>query len=169
MTSQSIKLSIPAFTVAALCVSLSSCVSYYELPEAYNGPVATIRSTSNSKNTVSIESFEVSQINGVLVQGGTQGTAYGAGMAASTKEHSVDLPANQPVTVQLTGRDSFAADGAALFSALSGGTSKTVTGEFQFTPKAQTYTVTGQLGKEASTVWLEDARGRKVSPVFSSQ
>jgi len=148
---------------AVLALALPSCVSYYNLPKDYTGPTATIRNTGAAQDAFKASVFEVAKIDGKLSQGTTMQTPYGGGPVVQMGESQVKVVAGQPMQVELAGYDRFAADGAALMYSLGGNVSKTAKATVTFSPKANaTYVVKGQLGKQASSVWLEDEKGKRV-------
>ena len=143
---------------------LPSCVQYYRLPEGYTGPTARIINTGEAQDAFKSSVFQVSKIDGKIVPTSPMQTPYGGGPVVTMGDSSVEVPANQPTQIEITGGDRFAADGAALAYGLSGNVSKTATETFTFTPKRNaTYVVRGQLGKQASQVWMEDkSTGRRL-------
>jgi len=149
---------------AAAVLPLASCVSpFYEVP-AGTAATATVINTSHAHDSFKASVFKVDTINGRTSLATPMLTPRGGGPVVTTGDSEVQVPANQPITVKLSAADQFAADGTALMYSLGGNVSKTATETLTFTPKARAvYVVKGQLGKESSSVWLEDrATGRRV-------
>jgi hypothetical protein len=153
------------FVFAAVAVlPLASCVNpFYEIP-AGTAATATLVNTSQAHDSFKASVFKVDTINGRTSLATPMLTPRGGGPVVTTGDSEVQVPANQSVTVKLTAGDQFAADGPALLYSLGGNVSKTATETVTFTPKARTiYVVKGKLGKESSSVWLEErATGRRV-------
>jgi hypothetical protein len=152
------------FALAAVtALPLASCMNFYELP-AGTAATATLVNTSKVHDSFKASVFQVETINGKASLASPMLTPRGGGPVVTTGESEVVVPANQPVEVTLSASDQFAADGAALLYSLGGKVAKPATETIRFTPKAYaTYVVKGQLGKESSSVWLEDnATGRRV-------
>ena len=150
---------------AALAISLPSCVSYYNLPKDYTGPTATIRNSGTAQDAFKSTVFEVAKIDGKLSNASAMQTPRGGGPVVQMGDSQVKVPAGQPLQVDLSGHDQFAADGPALVYALGGNVAKPAKASVTFTPKANaTYVVKGQLAKQGSSVWLEDAANGKRVP-----
>jgi hypothetical protein len=148
---------------AVFALALPSCVSYYNLPKDYTGPTATIRNTGAAHDAFKASVFEVAKIDGKLSNASAMQTPYGGGPVVQMGTSEVKVVAGQPLQVELSGHDQFAADGPALMYALGGNVAKPAKSTVTFNPKANaTYVVKGQLGKQGSTVWLEDANGKRV-------
>lgn len=142
---------------------LSSCVSYYNLPEGYAGPTAVIKDTATQTGVTKAEAFQVSKINGQLDRSSPMATPYGGGMVVTLMESKRTVPAGQPISLTISGGNIYAADGAGLADMISGNAKKYVSGDVVFTPKAnEVYRVNGVAGKESSSVWIEDESSRKI-------
>lgn len=153
------------FAAGLLALSLPSCVQYYEPPAAGSGPTATIRNTGMAHDAFKSSVFEVEKINGKTVLASTMQTPRGGGPVVAMGESTVPVPAGQPLQLELSAHDRFAADGAALAYAFGGNVAKPATRSLTFTPKANaTYVVKGKLAKEGSSVWLEDEKSGKQIP-----
>lgn len=148
---------------AALALALPSCVSYYNLPKGYTGATATIRNTGTAHDAFKSTVFEVAKIDGKLSNASAMQTPRGGGPVVQMGNSQVKVPAGQPLQIELSGHDQFAADGPALIYAMGGKVAKPAKATVTLTPKANaTYVVKGQLAKEGSSVWLEDANGKRV-------
>ncbi|MGB6223072.1 hypothetical protein [Haloferula sp.] len=145
-------------SVAALAGLFSSCANNYSLPKDYTGPTATIQNTGTAQDAFKASVFRVSKVEGKNSLSSPMRTPYGGGPGVMIGESKVQIPAGQPIQLTLSAHDHFAADGAALVYTFGGNVAKTATETFTFTPKANaTYLVNGQLGKESSSVWMNDA------------
>jgi hypothetical protein len=156
--------SIRFIFVAVAILPLTSCVlPFYEVP-AGTAATATLVNTSHAHDSFKASVFQVDTINGKTSLATPMLTPRGGGPVVTTGHSEVQVPANQPVTVKLTAADQFAADGPALLYSFGGNVAKPATETLTFTPKARTiYVVKGRLGKESSSVWLEErATGRRV-------
>ncbi|MEK7950977.1 hypothetical protein [Luteolibacter soli] len=150
---------------AVLALMLPSCVSYYNLPKGYTGPTATIRNSGSAQDAFKATVFEVAKIDGKLSNSSAMQTPRGGGPVVQMGESQVKVAAGQPLQVELSGHDQFAADGAALMYSFGGNVAKPAKATVNFTPKANaTYVVKGQLAKQGSAVWLEDAASGKRVP-----
>jgi hypothetical protein len=149
---------------AALMLPLASCVQYYHQPAPGTTATATLVNTSSGHDAFKASVFKVEKINGKLSTESPMKTPYGGGPVVRMGESKVMIAANQPAVVELYAYDHFAAEGAGLFYAIGGKISKSASETITFTPKANAvYVVKGQLGKESSSVWLEDqATGKHV-------
>ena len=149
---------------AVLALALPSCVSYYNLPKDYTGPTAMIRNTGTAHDAFKSSVFEVAKIEGKLSNASAMQTPRGGGPVVQMGNSEVKVPAGQPLQIELSGHDQFAADGPALLYAMGGKVAKPAKATLNFTPKANaTYAVKGQLAKEGSSVWMEDtATGKRV-------
>jgi len=154
---------IKQLTSLALAVSLSSCVSSYNLPEGYTGPTAIIKDSATITGSTKAEAFQVSKIDGQLDRTTPMATPYGGGMVVTLQESKRTIPAGKPITVTIAGGNIYAADGAALADMISGNSKKHVHGDVVFTPKSnKVYRVNGVAGKQSSSVWIEDERSGKI-------
>ena len=144
-------------SVTALAVSFSSCSFNYSLPKDYTGPTATIYNAGTAQDAFKATVFRVSKVDGKNSLSSPMRTPYGGGPGIMIGESKIQVPAGQPIQLTLSAYDDFAADGAALAYTLGGNVSKTATETVIFTPKANAnYSVRGMLGKEFSSVWMED-------------
>ncbi len=154
--------------ILPLFLTISSCVSYYSVPEGYTGPTATIQDTATKTGVIKAESFQVSKINGQFDNNSPMATSYGGGVGVTLKESKRTVPANTPLTLSLYGGNIYAADGAALADRLTGQAKKSVSGDVTFTPKKdRVYKVNGVAGKETSSIWIEESSGKKVTDVIT--
>lgn len=141
---------------------LPSCVSYYRIPEDYNGPRATIKDSATNVSPVKAEVFRVHKIDGQLDANTPMATPYGGGMGVTLRDSKREVPARS-LTLSLTGGEAYAADGVEIVDRIAGKRRKSVTGDVRFAPKPnRTYVVKGRTGKVSSSVWLEEEGTGKV-------
>jgi hypothetical protein len=146
--------------LALVSLIFTSCASY-EMPAGYNGPTATISSTSQPVNLIKAEGYYISSINGKFVSHSPMNTPRGGGMGISLQNETIKVPC-EPLTLGLRGGHIYAADGPALADSMIG-QSRSVTGEITFTPKPNTaYQVTGITSKSSTAVWITDCKSGKV-------
>lgn len=160
------KYAFPSLSLAFL----TSCGSYYSLPDGYTGPTAIIKDTASKTGAAKAEAFQVTKIEGKTEGNSPMATPYGGGMGVTLRDSSRRVPAGHPITLTLSGGDVYAADGAALFDMISGNAKKPVSGDVVFTPKANgKYKVTGFAGQQSSSVWIEEeSSGRVVTKKISN-
>jgi hypothetical protein len=146
-----------------LIASLTSCVSTYQLPDGYSGPTAVIKDSATKTGTTKAEAFKVTKIDGQYDGHSPMATPRGGGMVVSLKESMRTVPAGKPITLTISGSNIYAADGAAMADMLSGNAAKAVSGNVVLTPKPNAvYDVKGIVGKNSSSVWIEDVSHKKV-------
>ena len=154
--------SFRSLLLVTAALPLASCVNFYEVPAGV--PIATVENTSLKHDAFKASVFQVDTVNGKTSLASPMTTPYGGGPVVMTGDSRIQIPANQPVTLVLSGGDKFAADGPALLYSLGGKVAAPAKETLTFTPKINAvYVVKGQLGKESSSVWLEErATGRRV-------
>lgn len=142
-----------------LCFFLSNCVGpSYKIPAGYTGPMATLKNSGSAVSAVRAEIFNVYKIDGLHSNAKSpMATPYGGGPFVTLRESYTEIPAKK-VIVNIVGHDLYAADGMALLGKLSGAERKPVSGDVELNPKPNgVYVVRGLLGKQSSSVWIEDA------------
>lgn len=148
---------------SAVCLGtlfLNSC-GMYQMPAGYSGPTATISSTSKRVNSVKAEGYYVMSIDGKSASNSPMNTPHGTGMRVLLANETVQVPC-QPLTLNLSGGNIYAADGVAMADFLIGG-NHSVSGEITFTPKpGAAYSVVGTTGKSSTAVWLTDLKSGKI-------
>ena len=172
--------------LAGLSVSafLISCTtSGWRLPEDYDGPTASLSPRRGDTSFSRIEWFKIKRINGNDIA-----PYYAVPWPAPEGWHNKEpwtqpghlVPANRPVTVTVAGKDEWDSVGAGegawfvdsvtLVGSVFDRPGKRVEGDLVFTPKAGgAYAVTGKLGREGSSMWIEDERaGRRVGNQVAS-
>ena len=150
--------SIP--TIVLVCV-LTGCAApaYQPVPPGYRGSIATLSDGGSSEGRMSARIFAVTEIDGNQIENSIEATnraSAGHGLSQAVKWIRREvLP--QPMKVKLVGRTVAAAPIVGIFAALAG-TSFSVEGIVSFHPQpGGFYAVNGELGKEGSSVWIEDA------------
>lgn len=148
--------------LVAVFVALAGCVSApMPVPTGYSGPLARISDTSTPVSSTKIYFFELSSVDGRPVQTSVASTYtanQGRGFYMEPKLETRDVPALKCV-LKIEGVTYVAADILAF-----GGGMYHVEGDVTVTLEPdKTYFVKGELSKEYSAVWLEDASGNVVS------
>jgi hypothetical protein len=139
-------------------LALASCATYQPVPEGYAGPAATVIDTGKSEDGTKARMFAM-----VAVDGNAIANAFGESARASSGRGATLItmyPERRiPIrTMKVTLRGSHAT-GMPIHEMASrmSGTFFAVEGTTDFTPRAGTiYVVKGELGKERSSVWIED-------------
>ncbi|MEO7886765.1 MAG: hypothetical protein ABI893_07295 [Polaromonas sp.] len=150
-----LKLIAPAFFL----VALSGCASYKPVPEGYTGPVATVSDSGFAEDSRKAQLFVIDGVDGNRIAnsfGASAGASYGRGFALTTSIVERQVPA-KPMKVALRASHTTAAPIHAIASQMAG-TFFSVEGVVDFTPQPNgKYVVKGELKKESSSVWIEDA------------
>ncbi len=146
-------------SVLILSVLLFGCASAYKpVPDGYTGPTATLSDSGIKEDFTKAQLFVVSTIDGNHIGNSvaaTSGASYGQGPILTTKFISRRIQA-RPQRVKLVGTHVTAAPILALLYAATG-SYLSVEGEVEFDPApGGSYIVKGKLGKEESSVWIED-------------
>lgn len=148
----------PAFC-ALLLVVLSGCASYKPVPEGYTGPVATVSDSGFAEDGSKAQLFVLSEVDGNRIDtsiGASAGASHGRGFALTTSIIERQVPA-KPMKVALRATHTTAAPIHAIASQMAG-TFFSVDGVVDFSPQPNgKYVVKGELKKDASSVWIEDA------------
>lgn len=142
---------------------LSGCVSApAPVPPGYTGPLAAVVDTSKTVSGTKLQFFQLAAVDGRTVRTSSAATYqqnYGKGFYMEPTLESRDLPA-QECLLRLEGVTHVAAP----ILAFAGGMYH-VEGDVKVVLEpGQRYFVKGELSKEYSAVWLEDAAGNPVSP-----
>lgn len=157
----------------ALCAALwlAGCATYEPVPKGHTGPTATVRDTGMVEDGTKARMFALMEVDGQNVM-----NAFWASASTSRGKGPVLIPTYteravpvRPMKVLLRGSHATGAPVHELASRMAG-TFFSVEGTVDFLPEADhTYVVTGDLKKERSSVWIEDAAtGKPVTPVVSS-
>lgn len=146
------------------CIFIASlmhgCATYKPVPDGYAGAVAVISDTGFSENGSKGQVFVLMEVDGNPIEnsfGASARASYGQGFALTPKFVSRPIPA-RPMKVKIKAGHSTGAPIHAIASQLAG-TFFSVEGITDFTPlSGGEYLVKGNLTKEGSVVWIEDAR-----------
>lgn len=141
---------------------LSACETPPLVPSDYEGPIARFYDTVDNRETKSAHFFELHKVDGKLIPGSISASreaSYGQGMILTVIETSREVPAGEELKLSLLGMRKYAAP---ILEIMNG--SFKVHGDILFTPEVdKSYTINGELSKEYSAIWLEDAEGNIVS------
>jgi hypothetical protein len=144
---------------ALLTTLLIGCATHKPIPNDYSGPIATIADSGFSEGSTKAQLFVLSEIDGNKIPtsvGASAGANAGQGFKLRTNFVTRDVPA-KPMKVKLLATHSTGAPIHAMFSQAIG-TFFTVEGIVEFNPQPNgKYIVKGELKKEGSSVWIEDA------------
>lgn len=141
---------------------LAGCETPPLIPDDYDGPVARVYDTVNNVNTTNAHFYELDKVDGKRINGSIASSlsaSYGQGSILTVVKESREIPAGEELSLTLLGMRRYAAP----FLEIINGSYK-VHGELLFTPEVnKSYTVNGELSKEYSVIWIEDAEGNIVS------
>lgn len=144
---------------ALLLVVLSGCANYKPVPEGYTGPVATVADSGFAEDGSKAQLFVLDGVDGNRIAnsfGASASASHGRGFALTTSIVERQVPA-KPMKVSLRASHTTAAPIQAIASQMAG-TFFSVDGVVDFTPQPNgKYVVKGDLKKESSSVWIEDA------------
>jgi hypothetical protein len=159
------------FFVAAVAMvaSLSGCAVYQPPTAEYAGPTATIRDNGFSESSGKVQIYAVTKINGALVRssfGATANASMGPTFLRGPVLNVLRVPA-QPLKVEVRASHLTAAPIQEIFHRAQGNFFS-VEGTVEFTPQpGGVYEVVGKLGKEKSSVWIQDvSTGKPVTAVI---
>lgn len=154
----------------ALLLGLGACASYQPVPKDYTGPTASVKDTGAPESGAKAKMFALMEIDGNRVD-----NAFSASANASRNLGATLItvyPGRQvqakPMKVLIRGSHATGAPIHAIASQIAG-TFFSVEGTVDFTPEAgHDYQVRGELTKEKSSVWIEDAStGKPATAVVS--
>ena len=142
-------------------VGLFGCATAYKpIPDGYTGPTASLADSGIKENFAKAQMFVVDAIDGKSIEnslGASRSASYGQGPMLTTLFITRQIQA-KPQRVKLIGTDITAAPIVALFS-MAAGQYSSVEGEVDFNPApGACYIVKGELGKDGSSVWIEDSK-----------
>lgn len=151
-------------------IALAGCATYEPVPKDYKGPTASVRDTGISEDGTKAQMFAVVAIDGNRVMNAFWASAnasQGRGTSLTTVYPERAVPI-KPMKVTVRGSHATGAPIHAMASQLAG-TFFSVEGTIDFSPEAgHAYQVKGELKKEKSSVWIEDAEtGKPVTSVVS--
>jgi hypothetical protein len=142
----------------ALLLALAACAAtaVNPLPEGYSGPVAHITDSGQSLGHTSAVLFYVAKVDGRRIDDSAAATARtnaGKGLDMTPVVIGRDVPA-EPTTFTIVGTRIYAAPILSIIQP-----SYEVSGETKFTPlPGEAYVVKGEVGRDHSTVWVEDVK-----------
>jgi hypothetical protein len=140
-------------------LALAGCATYQPVPQGYTGPTASVRDSGFSEDGTKAQMFALMEIDGnrlsnAFVASAIASRGRGASLTTVYSERSVQV---RPMQVMLRGSHATGAPIHAMASQMAG-TFFSVEGAVTFTPTANgKYVVKGELKKEKSSVWIEDA------------
>jgi hypothetical protein len=154
----------------SLIVAITGCATYQPVPKDYTGPVAAVEDTGRPEDGTKSQIFALVQIDGQRIDNAfvASGRASSGRGFALTTVYSTRLVPIKPMKASLRASHTTAAPILAIASQLAG-SFYSVEGEVDFTPEAgRKYLVKGELTKDKSSVWIEDAEsGKPVTAVVS--
>jgi len=142
---------------------LGGCVAPLtpSIPPGYTGPRALIRDTALVHSGSKVDFFVVVKVGGKEIKNSrseSMAANYGQGFNLSPVLLDREVPAEQPLQLEIIARTEYAAPILALTNAVY-----FVKGEVTFTPgEDHTYMVKGVLGPDYSAVWVEDTTTQQV-------
>ena len=143
-------------------IVLSGCETPPLLPDDYDGPIARVYDTVDNRETKSAHFLELDKVDGKRIKGSIGSSleaSYGQGAILTVVQTSREVPAGNELKLSLLGMRKYAAP---ILEIING--SHKVSGDIVFTPEeGKSYNVNGELSKEYSAIWLEDAEGNIVS------
>jgi hypothetical protein len=148
-----------ALALLGLLLALTGCATYQPVPQGYTGPTASVRDSGFSEDGTKAQMFALMEIDGNRLSnafGASAIASQGRGSSLTTvyPERAVQI---RPMKVMLRGSHATGAPIHAMASQMAG-TFFSVEGTVTFAPTANgKYVVKGELKKEKSSVWIEDA------------
>jgi len=131
------------------------------VPDGYAGPQAVLDDSAKTHSRSKADFFVAEQIDGANVNNSLYETLRkneGRGMSMTPYFISRPLVAEKPLKVAIKGKTYYAAPIQAMF-----GTVYQIEGVVEFTPRTDTrYVVRGELGKNYSAVWIEEAESQQL-------
>ena len=153
------KSGVAPIAAVAACLALAGCATYQPVPAGYGGPVVTVTDSVISEDNSKAQFFVLEEVDGHPIEtsfGATAQASRGRGFALSLRLIERQLPV-RPVKVKLYAGHTTGAPIHAVFSQLAG-TFFSVEGIVDFSPALEHhYVVKGELKKQGSSVWIEDA------------
>ena len=149
---------------AVAILALAACTTLHEpVPDGFKGPTAELSDTVVSDDDTKAQFFVVLEIDGKPVSDSiyeTRKAGDGTGLLLTIREVSRAVPVAL-MKVRLVGRHETATASQAIASRIAG-SYFAVEGVVDFTPVAGArYVVKGELAKDGSSVWIEDAATKK--------
>lgn len=141
-------------------IVLTGCASLHEpVPAGYAGPTAQVADSGFHESGGKAQLFVLQEVDAKTINSSifeSRKASQGRGFALTTRYVTRSLPV-QPMKVKLIGTHQTAAPIHEIASRAAG-TFFSVEGVVDFTPTANgSYVVKGELKKDGSSVWIEDA------------
>lgn len=157
---------------AGAMLFLAGCAATYKpVPDGYTGPIAAIKDTAEDESSSKARLFYVESIDGNEIENASVATrrnSTNTGFRVFTRIVIRDIPI-RPMKLKIVGTH---VTGAPIheIAARVAGTFFSVEGVLDFTPKEGVlYGVRGELKKDASRIWIENATTNEiVSEVISA-
>jgi hypothetical protein len=151
--------SMAAGTLVVCLLGGCATPAYQPVPLGYNGPIATLSDGGTSEGRTSARIFAATEVDGNPIENSIEATnraSYGHGLSQTVKWIRREvLP--RPMIVKLVGKTVAVAPIVGIFAAMAGA-SFSVEGTVSFDPRpGGFYAVNGELSKDGSSVWIEDA------------
>lgn len=144
-------------------VGLAACATYEPVPKDYTGPTAVIADSGISEDGTKAQLFALMEVDGNRVGnafGASAAASHGRGASLTTVYPQRAVPA-RPMKLLIRGSHATGMPIHAIASQIAG-TFFSVEGTVHFTPEAgRRYVVRGDLKKDKSSVWIEDAETGK--------
>lgn len=154
-----------------LASAVGACATYEPVPKDYSGPTSVVADTGFAEDNTKAQMFALIAIDGNSIANAFTASAnasYGRGASLTTvfPERTVQ---SKPVKVLIRGSHATGAPIQAMASQMAG-TFFSVEGTVDFSPEAgRKYLVKGELKKEKSSVWIEDAQSGKAATTVVSK
>lgn len=151
-----------SIAISIILLNLAGCMSFKaSVPEGYSGTTASVNDTYTHYTGSQAHLFVLTQVDENVIENASYRTRL---QNMGRKEIITPYMVNRAVTTEeqeftIAGFVQFMQDGQTLV-----GENMLVSGNVSFEPIAnETYSVTGELNKYNSTVWVEDSKGNIVS------
>ncbi len=149
----------------SLVALLAGCATVApSVPEGYKGPVVRLEDTGYPDGSGKAAFFAALSIDGIDIDNSLRQTrmaSSGQGFHLSPRHIVRDVPV-RPMKVKLTGTHQTAAPIHEMAARMAG-TFFSVEGTVDFKPvEGKYYSVNGELKKEQSCVWIEDAHSKEL-------
>lgn len=157
-------------TALLLAAGLAGCATYEPVPKDYTGPTAVIADSGFSENGTKAQLFALMEVDGNRIGnafGASASASHGRGASLTTVYPQRAVPA-RPMKLLIRASHATGMPIHAIASQIAG-TFFSIDGTVDFTPEAgRRYVVRGELKKEKSSVWIEDAEtGKPVSAAIA--
>lgn len=153
-----------------LAVGLGACATYEPVPKDYTGATSIVSDSGFSEDGTKAQMFALMEIDGNRIGNAFSASAsasYGRGASLTAVYPQRTVP-SRPMKLRIRASHATGMPIHAIASQMAG-TFFSVEGTVDFSPEAgRKYVVRGELKKEMSSVWLEDAEtGTRVTAVVS--